>query len=144
MNTFYVKNYAKGELIIREGDLDNKAYIINKGYVEISKFNKSGKRLVITQIGPGQIFGEMCLFDSKPRSATAIALTDIELKIIYKEHFLTLFKDIPQELKLIFVLLLGRLRKTTELASLLAETIQEREVDCKKLEKSLNKVAYPS
>jgi len=67
------KIFNKGALIVREGNMDRVAYLIISGSVEISKIIKGQKR-ILGKLGRNEIFGEMSLFDSKPRSATVKAL----------------------------------------------------------------------
>ena len=119
MNSFVTKTFKKGDLIIKEGDQGKEAFVINKGHVEVTKLSPCGDQVVIARLGPGQIFGEMCLFDNSPRSASVYALSDIELSIINKEEFLSYLEDIPVQIKIIIELLLKRLRQTSSLIALL-------------------------
>ncbi len=65
--------YIAGTRIFSEGDKADYAYMIEKGYVEISS-NTSGSKEVLAILSPGEIFGEMAILDGLPRSATAIAM----------------------------------------------------------------------
>ncbi|MSP87761.1 MAG: cyclic nucleotide-binding domain-containing protein [Alphaproteobacteria bacterium] len=65
--------FLPGDVIFREGEMGDCAFIINQGLVEITK--KSGRRsVVLDRVGVQGIFGEMAMIDAKPRSATATAL----------------------------------------------------------------------
>lgn len=144
MATFLLKNYTKGELIIKEGQKGDRAFIIAKGMVKIFKSAVDGHQQELAVIGPGQIFGEMCLIDAKPRSASAIALTDVQLRVIYRDHFLELMTQTPQEIKLILILLLNRLRKTSEMVSVLNIEKQKMDVDKEFFEKNIQHLLFPS
>ncbi len=61
-----------GETIFMEGDEGNLAYILQDGEVEVFK-EIDGEEKILGTIGPGAIFGEMALIDSKPRMASARA-----------------------------------------------------------------------
>ena len=65
------KVFAEGEKIFREGDSGSRAYIIQRGCVEIIK-DIDGEDIVVGSVGPGGIFGEMALSDNQPRMASAI------------------------------------------------------------------------
>ena len=68
------RNFAKGKTIFKEGDPGDEFFVVVRGRVEI----RSGDRHFET-LGPDGIFGEMALIDDSPRSATAVALTDVTL-----------------------------------------------------------------
>jgi CRP/FNR family cyclic AMP-dependent transcriptional regulator len=66
--------FKSGDVIFREGDPARELLVIKSGTVEIRIRNS-----LIDTLGERSIFGEMALIDSRPRSATAVALTDTEL-----------------------------------------------------------------
>lgn len=75
---------AAGESIFSQGGQGKTAFLIESGEVEIST-TKNGRKLVISRLGPGEIFGELALFSDQPRSASAKATCDSELAIITPE-----------------------------------------------------------
>ena len=79
-----------GETIFKEGEPAKELYVIQSGQVEI----QVGNRLLDT-LEANEIFGEMALLDASPRSATAIAKTDVALVPISKKDFLTLVGRAP-------------------------------------------------
>lgn len=119
MSSYNTEKFAKGDLIIQEGDKGNKAYLINKGHVEVRKETIPGESIVISILGPGQMFGEMCLFDDKPRSASIIALGDAEVSVITSDDFKSYLTNTPPQIKVMIDLLLNRLRQTSHLVALL-------------------------
>jgi CRP-like cAMP-binding protein len=78
--------YQKDEVIFREGDLPEYAYIVIRGSVFIVKKN-ADKVTLLTTLGPNQMFGELALFELKPRSATAIAGELTEVLRVTPEQF---------------------------------------------------------
>ncbi len=84
------RNFAKGRSIFKEGDLGDEFFVVVRGQVEI----RSGERHFET-LGPDGIFGEMALIDDSPRSATAVALTDVTVAPIKENQFLFLVKNTP-------------------------------------------------
>ena len=67
------ESFSPGTLIVGEGQPGTVAYIIETGCVEISCLH-GGKRVVLAQLGPGELFGEMALIDEQVRSASARAI----------------------------------------------------------------------
>ncbi len=67
--------YRAGETIFQENDPPGPVYLVAEGEVEVFR-ERAGKRIRICKIGENAVFGEMSLIDGKPRSASAVALTD--------------------------------------------------------------------
>lgn len=70
-----------GEVIFREHERSDCAYIIEKGRVEIS-VERGGEAVVLSELGPGEILGEMAVIDESRRSATATVMEDCELTVV--------------------------------------------------------------
>lgn len=75
-----------GEIIFQEGDLSSEAYRLLSGGVEIS-IAVEGKKVVLAQLGPGDIFGEMAMIDEHPRSATAMTLFPSQVEVMTPDDF---------------------------------------------------------
>lgn len=103
------QTFNAGDTVFREGDPSNFAFLIIAGAVEARLPNGRPKRL-----GPGEIFGEMGLIDSRPRSATIVAL-DYTVCATYSES--ELLEDIrthPDEAVAFIKALIARLRDANE------------------------------
>jgi len=94
-----------GETIFKEGEPAKELYVIKSGQVDI----QFGNRLLDT-LEANDIFGEMALIDSAPRSATAVAKTEVVLVPISKKDFLTLVSRAPSFALEIMGMLTRRLR----------------------------------
>ena len=94
-----------GETIFKEGETAKELYVIKSGQVEI----QLGNRLLAT-LETNDIFGEMALIDSAPRSATAVAKTDVALVPISRKDFLALVSHAPTFALEIMGMLARRLR----------------------------------
>src|SRR5439155_17448081 len=68
------RTFASGEEIFKEGDAGDGVYLLKNGAVEISGLVGENVRRVFSQVGPGEIFGEMAVLEDKPRSACARAV----------------------------------------------------------------------
>ena len=81
----------KGEVVIREGERSNALYAILDGRMEIERAGKAIRSLL-----SGEHFGEMALFNDRPRSATVTALTRGRLLVMERSRFNELLKKEPQ------------------------------------------------
>lgn len=80
------KIVPEGQTIFREGDTGDRAFLVEKGEVEISKM-VDGEKLVLGTVKPGGIFGEMALVDRSPRMASAAALEPTSMLVISEDVF---------------------------------------------------------
>jgi GAF domain-containing protein len=85
--------YSEGEIIFQEGDEGDRMYVVQAGKVKITKKHATGE-LTIATLQPGEIFGEMALFDRMPRSATAVAVGEARILGIEK---IKLFQSIDRD-----------------------------------------------
>lgn len=83
---------ARGELLFREGDAADCAYIVEEGLLEISRA-WNGADVIIGTASANEMVGEMALIDKAPRSATARAIRDTTLLVVPCEHFEWLLED---------------------------------------------------
>ena len=84
------RKIAAGGEIFREGDTGDGVYFVKSGLVEISGLINAAARHVFSQLGPGEIFGEMAVIEDRPRSATATALKETEIYFIPRGEMLAL------------------------------------------------------
>jgi CRP/FNR family cyclic AMP-dependent transcriptional regulator len=103
------RSLKAGSVIFREGDAANELFVIKSGEVRIQIGNRT-----ITELGQDCIFGEMALIDSEPRSATAIAVTDVELVPVSEKQFLFLVSQTPYFALKVMRVLARRLRATNK------------------------------
>ena len=66
----------RGEVLFHEGDEGDKLYVVTEGKVKLGRTSSDGRENLLAILGPGQMFGELSLFDPGPRSATVTAVTD--------------------------------------------------------------------
>lgn len=86
----------KGTVIIKENDLDPRAYYIQSGSVEILK-TRGGRQVRLAVLGPGQTFGEIGLILERPRTASVVAMEDAEILSIEMETFNRLMLEDPKK-----------------------------------------------
>ncbi len=81
------RQYNPGDTIFNEGDQGNALFIINSGFVAITKKGDGGEVHTLVNLGPGTHFGELALLDTLPRSASAVAIDQSSVLILYKANF---------------------------------------------------------
>ena len=81
------KEYADGEVIVRQGDMGNCMFVIQKGEVE-AVAERDGTELKLRKMGANDFFGEMALFEEETRTATVRALVPTHVLTIDKKNFL--------------------------------------------------------
>jgi CRP/FNR family transcriptional regulator, cyclic AMP receptor protein len=98
-----------GAVIFQEGDKADGLFIVKSGQVGIRLGNRS-----LAELNANSIFGEMALIDDAPRSATAVAVTDVELVPISEKQFLFLVSQTPFFALKVMRVLARRLRATSK------------------------------
>jgi CRP/FNR family transcriptional regulator, cyclic AMP receptor protein len=98
-----------GGIIFREGDEATELFVIKSGQVRIQLGNRT-----LTELGPDSIFGEMALIDNEPRSASAIAITDVEIAPVGERQFLFLVSQTPYFALKVMRVLAQRLRESNK------------------------------
>ena len=108
-NNIDVQPFKAGSVIFREGDEAHELFVIKSGQVRIQIGNRT-----VTELAADSIFGEMALIDNEPRSATAIAVTDVELVAVSEKQFLFLVSQTPYFALKVMRVLAQRLRVTNK------------------------------
>jgi CRP-like cAMP-binding protein len=88
------EDISAGTIIFRQGDSEAHFYIIEEGLVGIF-LDKNGKTSKITELGPGDSFGEFALLSGDKRSASAQALTELKVFKVSTEGFDELLAQLP-------------------------------------------------
>jgi CRP-like cAMP-binding protein len=100
-----LREFKAGEVIFKEGDAATEFFVIQRGKVDI----RLGNRLLGT-LSDHDIFGEMALIEAAPRSATAVAATDVKLVPVGEKQFLFLVSRTPYFALKVMRVLARRLR----------------------------------
>lgn len=116
------KVFQPGEIIMRQGDQGECAYIIEEGLVEILIEKANGLVHRVGTRGPGTIIGEMALVDNEPRIATIKALEECKLLEITRSDFNRRLKTADPVLQIVSQVILTRYRDTLTRAAILKES----------------------
>ncbi len=106
-----------GQMIIREGDVDDYMLLIIQGRVEIVKNDSHGNLQPMTSVGPGATLGEMSMIDGEPRFATCMALEPTTFAVLSRDSMVQIILEEPslgaKVLVKLVTLLSQRLRQTS-------------------------------
>jgi CRP/FNR family cyclic AMP-dependent transcriptional regulator len=108
-NGIATRSAKAGEIIFKEGDEADQLFAIKSGEIAIQLGNRT-----LAELSANSIFGEMALIDDAPRSATAVAKTDVELVAISEKQFLFLVSQTPFFALKVMRVLARRLRATNK------------------------------
>lgn len=104
-----VRKLKKGELLFAEGENSRAMYIIRKGIVRLFK-KKGDSQIELDIIRSGSVLGELAFLDGNPRSASAEAITEVEVVEVSGPTFQAVLDKMPEWLKLLLKTVVGRLR----------------------------------
>lgn len=105
---------AKGQVLFNEGDAGDRLYVVVDGKIKLGIKSGDGRENLLGVLGPGEMFGELSLFDPLPRTATATALTDTILLGLGNRDLDTWLVGRPEVAKQLLRALAQRLRRTWE------------------------------
>ena len=106
--------FKAGETIIDEGDEGDTAFFIVSGAVDVT-VGRGAKARIVGRLETGEVFGEMCLIEPGPRSATITATCDTECLAASYSEFIAAIEENPERAVGFMKTLVRRLRKMNEL-----------------------------
>jgi CRP-like cAMP-binding protein len=104
-----------GEILFHAGEPGESLFIVRSGSIELYIKDTAGQKIVLTVAEEGELFGELSLLDSGPRTATAVVLTNAELLVLDREDLLLLFQKRPDAALHMLAAMSGMTRKADEL-----------------------------
>ncbi len=105
---------SKGSVLFAEGDEGDHLYVIVDGKLKLGTSSGDGRENLLSILGPGEMFGELSLFDPGPRTSTATAVTDAKLLSLGQEKLLPWLATNPNVSLQLLARLAQRLRRTNE------------------------------
>jgi CRP-like cAMP-binding protein len=104
----------RGQVLFNEGDLGDRLYVVVSGKVKLRRTSADGRENVLAIIGPGEMFGELSIFDPGPRSSTAVAIIDVSLLELGQAEVRAWLVDRPEVAESLLHQLAQRLRHASE------------------------------
>jgi CRP-like cAMP-binding protein len=108
-NNVETRFFKAGTIIFHQGDAASEMFVIKSGEVRIQLGNRA-----LAELKADSIFGEMALIDDEPRSASAVAITDVELVPVSEKQFLFMVGQTPYFALKVMRVLAQRLRATSK------------------------------
>jgi len=109
------RRVARGDTIFVEGEPGDRMYVILDGKVKLGQTSTDGRESLLAVLGPGEVFGELSLFDPGPRTATATAVTDVVVIGLGHDNLRPWLAGRPEVAESLLQALAQRLRRTNEL-----------------------------
>jgi CRP-like cAMP-binding protein len=121
------RSFPAGQVVFREGDASDTCYIVHAGRTRAVHEHGDGRTITLATFGPGDIFGELALFEDELRSATVETLQDTGVVAVLGPDMRRLMAEHPQISMRLVIALGRRLRETNErLARRSFQTVQSR------------------
>jgi CRP-like cAMP-binding protein len=121
------RRFAAQQVIFREGDSSDTCYVVRRGHARAVRENVDGRSITLAHFGPGDIFGELAMFDDERRSATVETLDAVEAIAIAGSDMRRLMSEQNGIASKLAIALGRRLREANErLARQSFQTVQSR------------------
>jgi len=114
------RRYPRDTVVFFENEEGDCLFMILEGRIKVTILGDDGREIILTMLGPGDLFGEMALLDNEPRSATAIAVEESELLLLQRSDFQAVIGENPVISVALIKVLTARLRRANQQISTLA------------------------
>jgi CRP/FNR family transcriptional regulator len=121
------RRFVAGQIVFREGDASDTCYIVRAGHARAVREHADGRSITLANFGPGDIFGELAMFDDELRSATIESLDEMEALAVLGPDMRRLLVEHPEIAVKLLTAVSRRLRAANErLARQSFQTVQSR------------------
>jgi len=121
------RSFEPGQVVFREGDQSDTCYIVRDGHARAIREHRDGRTITLATFGPGDIFGELAMFEDERRSATVEAVETTGVVAILGGDMRRLMGEHPQIATRLVIALGRRLREMNErLARQSFQSVQSR------------------
>jgi len=114
MSSMVRSRMERGDVLFNEGDQGDKLYVIAEGKIKLGRTSADGRENLLAILGPGEMFGELSLFDPGPRTATATAIAETQILGLSNEQLQQFLSARPHVAGTLLAALARRLRRTNE------------------------------
>ena len=112
--TFQRLTFKTNDVILKEGEISDAAYLILEGKVAVRKGDHGANPVVLATLDKGHVIGELALFDDSPHIASVIALEDTTVSAMSKEEFQRMINGMDPVMKGIVAMMVTRLRQIVQ------------------------------
>ncbi len=114
ISTMSASRLERGDVLFHEGDQGDRLYVIAEGKIKLGRTSTDGRENLLAILGPGEMFGELSLFDPGPRTATATAVAETQLVSMGQDQLRDVLHQRPNVALTMLTALARRLRKTND------------------------------
>ena len=104
----------RGAVLFREGERGDRLYVIVSGKMKLGRSSADGRENLVAVLGPGELLGELTVFDPGERNASATAVANTELIGLTHEQLSAFLAEHPQVARALLAALARRLRRTND------------------------------
>ena len=108
------ESYPKGTVLFHQGDPGDSVLVLETGAIKVSNLSPDGREVVMALLGPGEMLGELSIFDSGVRTADATAIEDTTALVLSHDVFRPFLEEHPAVAIHLLEVLAVRLRETNE------------------------------
>ena len=108
------RTFRRGEVVFHRGDPGDTLHVVRRGRLKIATLTESGEEAILTVLGPDDLFGEITLLDGGPRSATVVALEEVETATLSRRDFLDLLRSSPGAVEAVLAAMAGTIRRLSD------------------------------
>ncbi|ACZ00368.1 Crp/Fnr family transcriptional regulator [Thermomonospora curvata] len=105
---------SRGQTLFNEGETGDRLYVVLEGKIKLTRTSNDGRENLLSVLGPGEMFGELSLFDPRPRTASAVAVTECRLAGLGHDDLRPWLTGHPEVAVQLLRALAQRLRKTND------------------------------
>ncbi|TNY35661.1 Crp/Fnr family transcriptional regulator [Thermomonospora catenispora] len=105
---------ARGQTLFNEGETGDRLYVVLEGKIKLTRTSPDGRENLLSVLGPGEMFGELSLFDPRPRTASAVAVTECRLAGLGHDDLRPWLTGHPEVAVHLLRALAQRLRRTND------------------------------
>jgi CRP/FNR family transcriptional regulator len=121
------REFGPGQIVFREGDASDTCYVVRDGHARATRTHGDGRTITLATFGPGDIFGELAMFEDERRSATVEAVEPTSVVGVLGPDMRRLMAEHPEIAMRLVVALGRRLREMNERLSRQSfQTVQSR------------------
>jgi len=114
MESMTTSRLERGDVLFRERDQGSRLYVIGEGKIKLGVTSGDGRENLLAILGPGEMFGELSLFDPGPRTATATAVAETQLIALGHDDLKSFLSGRPDVAANMLAALARRLRRTND------------------------------
>ncbi|CAN7206345.1 Crp/Fnr family transcriptional regulator [Knoellia sp. LjRoot47] len=114
ISSMTAQHMERGDVLFHEGDPGDRLYVIGEGKIKLGRSSADGRENLLAILGPGEMFGELSLFDPGPRTATATAVAETQIVGLTHDQLKAFLGERPGVATTLLAALARRLRRTNE------------------------------